>query len=229
MRDAVLKWLFPICDRILLILFVDSLSGSWDAELLRNDDPALMISRNPEMKKAGYSVPEDITRELKRAIDAAYRPLSPDAVTVTVELDVEVSNGILSWCGEYSGRSQDSLTPEKLIEALGRFAALPENRELIRVWLEQQLIYGRAVRESFYTVTREELIGQFDEILDKIHAGRSPALVVADGKPDLLVFDWEDYWRRFGILEPPGEKERIEELCRQKWEQEQAEQRSITD
>ena len=229
MRDAVLKWLFPICDRILLILFVDSLSGSWDAELLRNDDPALMISRNPEMKKAGYSVPEDITRELKRAIDAAYRPLSPDAVTVTVELDVEVSNGILSWCGEYSGRSQDSLTPEKLIEALGRFAALPENRELIRAWLEQQLIYGRAVRESFYTVTREELIGQFDEILDKIHAGRSPALVVADGKPDLLVFDWEDYWRRFGILEPPGEKERIEELCRQKWEQEQAEQRSITD
>ena len=229
MRDAVLKWLFPICDRILLILFVDSLSGSWDAELLRNDDPALMISRNPEMKKAGYSVPEDITRELKRAIDAAYRPLSPDAVTVTVELDVEVSNGIRSWCGEYSGTSQYSLTPEKLIEALGRFAALPENRELIRVWLEQQLIYGRAVRENFYTVTREELIGQFDEILDKIHAGRSPALVVADGKPDLLVFDWEDYWRRFGILEPPGEKERIEELCRQKWEQEQAEQRSITD
>lgn len=229
MRDAVLKWLFPICDRILLILFVDSLSGSWDAELLRNDDPALMISRNPEMKKAGYSVPEDITRELKRAIDAAYRPLSPDAVTVTVELDTEVSNGIRSWCGEYSGRSQDSLTPEKLIEALGRFAALPENRELIRAWLEQRLIYGRAVRENFYTVTREELIGQFDEILDKIHAGRSPALVVADGKPDLLVFDWEDYWRRFGILEPPGEKERIEELCRQKWEQEQAEQRSITD
>ena len=54
MRDAVLKWLFPICDRILLILFVDSLSGSWDAELLRNDDPTLMISQNPEMKKAGF-------------------------------------------------------------------------------------------------------------------------------------------------------------------------------
>ncbi len=229
MRDAVLKWLFPICDRILLILFVDSLSGSWDAELLRNDDPALMISQNPEMKKAGYSVPEDITRELKRAVDAAYRPLSPDAVAVTVELDIEVSDGIRSWCGEYCGTSQDSLTPEKLIEALGRFAALPENRELMKVWLEQRLIYGRAVRESFYTVTREELIGQFDEILDNIHAGRSPALVVADGKPDLLVFDWEDYWSRFGILEPPGEKERIEELCRQKWEQEQAEQRARPD
>ncbi len=229
MRDAVLKWLFPICDRILLILFVDSLSGSWDAELLRNDDPALMISQNPEMKKAGYSVPEGITRELKKAVDAAYRPLSPDAVTVTVELDTEVSNGIRSWCDEYSGTSQDSLTPEKLIEALGRFAALPENRELLQAWLEQMLIYGRAARESFYTVTREELISRFDEIMDKIHGGRSPALVVADGELDLLVFDWEDYWRRFGILEPPGEKERIEELCRQKWEQEQAEQRARPD
>ena len=229
MRDAVLKWLFPISDRILLILFVDSLSGSWDAELLRNDDPALMISHNPEMKKAGYSVPVGITRELKKAVDAAYRPLSPDAVTVTVELDTEVSNGIRSWCGEYSGASQDSLTPEKLIEALGRFAALPENRELLQVWLEQMLIYGRAARESFYTETREELISRFDEIMDKIHGGRSPALVVADGEPDLLVFDWEDYWRRFGILEPPGEKERIEELCRQKWEQEQAEQRARPD
>ena len=59
-----------------------------------------MISHNPEMKKAGYSVPVGITRELKKAVDAAYRPLSPDAVTVTVELDTEVSNGIRSWCGD---------------------------------------------------------------------------------------------------------------------------------
>ena len=71
--------------------------------------------------------------------------------------------------------------------------------------------------EELITVTRDELEDRLDEILEKIDEGYSPVLIVADGKPDLLMFSWSDYKRRFSILYPPGELDRVEEeLQRQK-------------
>lgn len=66
-------------------------------------------------------------------------------------------------------------------------------------------------------VTREQVEQELDSILDLIDTGHSPILITADGKPDLLMFSWSDYKRRFSILYPPGELEQIEkELQRQK-------------
>lgn len=66
-------------------------------------------------------------------------------------------------------------------------------------------------------VTREQVELELDSILDLVDTGHSPILITADGKPDLLMFSWSDYKRRFSILYPPGELERVEEeLQRQK-------------
>ena len=66
-------------------------------------------------------------------------------------------------------------------------------------------------------VTREQVEQELDSILDLIDIGHSPILITADGKPDLLMFSWSDYKRRFSILYPPGELDRVEEeLQRQK-------------
>ena len=66
-------------------------------------------------------------------------------------------------------------------------------------------------------VTREQVEQELDSSLDLIDTGHSPILITADGKPDLLMFSWSDYKRRFSILYPPGELERVEEeLQRQK-------------
>lgn len=64
------------------------------------------------------------------------------------------------------------------------------------------------------TVTREQVERDLESVLDLIDKGRSPVLITADGKPDLLMFSWQDYKRRFSILYPPGELERIEEEMR---------------
>ena len=48
-------------------------------------------------------------------------------------------------------------------------------------------------------------------MLDLIDTGHSPILITADGKPDLLMFSWSDYKRRFSILYPLGELERVED------------------
>jgi PHD/YefM family antitoxin component YafN of YafNO toxin-antitoxin module len=66
-------------------------------------------------------------------------------------------------------------------------------------------------------VTREQVEQELDSILDLIDTGHSPILITADGKPDLLMFSWSDYKRRFSILYPPEELERVEEeMQRQK-------------
>ena len=63
-------------------------------------------------------------------------------------------------------------------------------------------------------VTREQVEQELDSILDLIDTGHSPILITADGQPDLLMFSWSDYKRRFSILYPPGELERVEEELR---------------
>lgn len=64
-----------------------------------------------------------------------------------------------------------------------------------------------------FTVTQAEFESNFDAILEKICNGCSPALVLCDNHQNVVVFEWEDYWNRYGELHPPGERERIEERC----------------
>lgn len=64
------------------------------------------------------------------------------------------------------------------------------------------------------TVTREQVEQDLESVLDLIDAGHSPIQITADGKPDLLMFSWKDYKRRFSILYLPGELERVEEEMR---------------
>ena len=64
-------------------------------------------------------------------------------------------------------------------------------------------------------VTREQIEQELETVLDLIDSGHSPILITADGKPDLLMFSWSDYKRRFSLLYSPEEFERIEEKLRQ--------------
>lgn len=65
--------------------------------------------------------------------------------------------------------------------------------------------------DGLLTVTREELTSNPDPILTKIDAGCSPILIIADGKPDLLMFSWEDYKLRYASLYPQEEFQRLED------------------
>lgn len=68
--------------------------------------------------------------------------------------------------------------------------------------------------DELYTVTREQVKQELETVLDMIDAGHSPILITVDGKPDLLMFSWEDYKRRFALFYPLEEFERIEEEFR---------------
>lgn len=81
--------------------------------------------------------------------------------------------------------------------------------------------------DSLYTVSREVLQRDFDAILEKVDNGISPILITDEGLPDLLLFGWEDYWRRFGSLHEPGEREAIEAEAKRRYEAELASGRGV--
>lgn len=53
---------------------------------------------------------------------------------------------------------------------------------------------------ELYTVTRERIEQELETVLSMVDEGQSPILITDDGKPDLLLFSWEDYKRRFSHL-----------------------------
>ena len=64
------------------------------------------------------------------------------------------------------------------------------------------------------TVTQEQVEQHLESVFEMIEAGHSPILIMSDGKPDLLMFSWSDFKRRFSLLYSPEELERIEEEMR---------------
>ena len=72
---------------------------------------------------------------------------------------------------------------------------------------------------ELYTVTREQVEQELETVLNMVDEGRSPILITANGKPNLLLFGWEDYKHRFLHLYPPEEFERIEEEVRKHQEE----------
>lgn len=68
---------------------------------------------------------------------------------------------------------------------------------------------------ELYTVTRERIEQELETVLSMVDEGQSPILITDDGKPDLLLFSWEDYKRRFSHLCSTDELERLEEEIRQ--------------
>ena len=66
-------------------------------------------------------------------------------------------------------------------------------------------------------VTQQELEQDFNKILDRVDSSESPFLIITETGPDLLLFEWEDYWSRFGYYYTQGEKERVEAECQERY------------
>lgn len=67
--------------------------------------------------------------------------------------------------------------------------------------------------EKLRRVTREEIQANTEAILEMADVN-GPIFICSAGFPDLLLIAWEEYWERFGMLHEPGEREAIEEACR---------------
>jgi PHD/YefM family antitoxin component YafN of YafNO toxin-antitoxin module len=210
MNDIELRYLVPLHDAMTLIVFLDRTVNTVDCTLLRNKHRALMPSLNPSLSEGATEDVLALEQELKAEIGASQYREYPDGETITIELDDLLFRQIKERCEQWG------LTFEKLIQAFLRFCT-EENKTVLKRWINDLRLeeLHRAylfVKEHQYT--QGEFEQSFDEIMEQIEAGLSPILIVSSEGKKLLIFEWEDYWKRMGWLYPPGEKEKAEEECR---------------
>lgn len=97
----------------------------------------LVIFQNPDAQKCEVQIlPVSLkTTELKTLQGMLRIPAEPgaDAATFSVEIEKSLSREILDWCGTRS------ITPEQLIRAFVYFCGEPENTDILRAWIRQEI------------------------------------------------------------------------------------------
>lgn len=171
----------------------------------------LVIFRDPNTQKCEVQIlPVSLEMAELQNIQAMLKiPSEPrnDAATVSVEADEILSRKIMDWC-EARG-----ILPEQLVRAFVCFCGEPENADIVKSWVHREFVRSKIDIEKLPSVTREELEQDVDAVMERVEAGESPILIRNDGKPDMLLFGWGDYLRRFSTLHTPEEIREIEAAC----------------
>ena len=136
MHELELKWMIPMYDRVLLILFYDHTDQRWDVELLRNTAPVLMKSHNPKMQQEDYFVPGAFIHTFEAAIGRSK-------FTGTMGDIVEIPNDILPLlakkCAILQWPDPPLLALRKLLEAFLRFTVDPASQEVLKLWIQDMI------------------------------------------------------------------------------------------
>lgn len=170
----------------------------------------LVIFREPDTQKCEVQIlPVSLeTAEFKTLQEMLKISSEPgaDAATVSFEVEEALSREVLDWC------EARSITSEQLVRAFIGFCGEPENTDVLRAWIRQEIAQEKIDIEKLPSVTREELEQDVDAIMERVEAGESPILI-RDGEKGDLLFSWEDYLRRFSTLHTPEELAEIEAAC----------------
>lgn len=171
----------------------------------------LVIFRDPNTQKCEVQIlPVSLEMAELQNIQAMLKiPSEPrdDAATVSVEVDEILSRKIMDWC-EARG-----VLPEHLVRAFVCFCGELENADIVKSWAHREFVRSKIDIEKLPSVTREELEQDVDAVMERVENGKSPILIRSAGTADLLLFNWEDYLRRFPTLYTPEEIAEIEAAC----------------
>lgn len=203
MERLRIETLIPLTGDVSLILFYDHLLDCHDAELVLNTPAIRAFYRNP----SDPGIHEKCKEAIKTVIKGSQFNIPENAVEVTIPIEEALYNETQRWC------EKNEVEMEKLVHALLRFVTgQVDKAQVVKFTIELKEKQGLAplYLKNCYSVTRAEFERDFDLILEKCESGVSPIRITEEGKPDLLLFEWEDYWRRFGALHSPSERQEIE-------------------
>ena len=120
-----------LLDEVLLVIFEDKALHVYDAELIRNRLPDIRPFSAPETMQAAEEDRERCLAAWSKEIDGAACGCEEETVPMNVDVDANVLELTEQWC------AKAHITAEKLMLAMLRFVAKPENRELSRRLIER--------------------------------------------------------------------------------------------
>lgn len=102
----------------------------------------LVIFRDPGTRKCEVQIlPVSLEKmELNALQEMLKIPTEPgtDAATASVKVEEVLSCEILDWCGA------KDITPEQLVRAFICFCGEPENTDVLRAWIKQEIVQEKA-------------------------------------------------------------------------------------
>ena len=206
--------IIPLHDYVLLVVFADLSAGVNDCKLLVNHREELMPSRHESVRDGTAVISSDIAVAIAAEVGQSDYREYPDGEIVSIEIADDDFRQWTQWCDERN------ITIEKMIQALFRFCT-KENQSVIERWFSDWRRESAAeilamARQHCYS--EEQFQNRFDAILAEVESGTSPIMIISNGGRELLMFEWEDYWRRLGWLHEPGERQKVEEEAQHQWE-----------
>lgn len=199
----------PLHDLVTLTIFEDDTVGIIDCKLLVNHHKELTtsyISRMSGDAEGGYL---NLQSELEEEIGQSDYKECPNGVSVSVEIEDRFHAALMTWCEDHR------ITVEKMMLALMRFVT-KENEFVIQKWINdferEQMSKALKVAEA-NEITEDDLKADFDGILEKVENGLSPVSILCNNGKRLIMFEWEDYWKRIGWFSGK-DRAAIEQECR---------------
>lgn len=123
----------------------------------------LVIFREPDTQKCEVQIlPVSLeTAEFKTLQEMLKISSEPGADAATVfEVEEALSREVLDWC------EARSITSEQLVRAFIGFCGEPENTDVLRAWIRQEIAQEKIDIEKLPSVTREELEQNVDAIME---------------------------------------------------------------
>lgn len=72
----------------------------------------------------------------------------------------------------------------------------------------------------FPVIEEAQFVHDYESICERAKT-EGPFMIKNQDGRQLILFSFDDYFNRFGILYPPGEKERIEAECRRLYQEQE--------
>lgn len=210
MHEIQIRYLVPLHDYVTLVIFEDKTRCVTDCKLLKNVHSELMPSLNPGLLDGTAQVPCALSSVLEEEIgQSEFREIT-DGEVVELEIDPDLYRDFGKWCHTYN------ISREKIIQALFYFF-IEEHKLVVDLWFAdmRRRDMAKALQEAkLHQYTQSQIEQDFDAAMEEVECGRGPILIKANNGHECLLFEWNDYWERFGWLHEPGERQRIEEECR---------------
>lgn len=131
MERACITRIIPVSDQILLLIFKNSETETYDAKYILHQLPGIYPRSDPENFKSFICQNSHIVQEWASNIDCSSPHSEEDMVEVTLSFEEDQLREVEETCAELK------ITVDQLAIALARFIVEPNTKDALAQWYDQ--------------------------------------------------------------------------------------------
>ena len=131
MSKIELRYLFPLHDQVLLLIFDDKQINKRGVVLIPNRESWFMPYTKPEQLNKSLLAENGLVTSWEHTIEELWPNNLPKTEVVKLEMDEQLYTDACRWCNAHG------ISLEPLVQAFFLFTGYKENHDIAVVWLRQ--------------------------------------------------------------------------------------------